>query len=600
MKKTIYAFLLAGLFSTQAHADNDGISPGNTWNDTKGSAINAHGGCVQYHDGYYYWFGESRNGFTWLGVRCYRSADLYNWTSMGIALAPSGTKTDANEDIAQGRLLERPKVIYNQQTGKWVMWSHWENGDDYGQAKVCVAQADKIEGPYTMTGVFRPNGCDSRDQTLFLDDDGTAYHIYSTKMNTNTNISPLNDDFLTPQETINTQMAGKKYEAAAIFKVDETYYGVFSGCTGWTPNRGRYAYAYDMMGDWTYGTDFKDQDGSTGVNFCTDNGKSNSYQSQSTYVFPVQGKDKCFVYMGDRWNSKSPGSSKYVWLPLSVRSGYPAVRWYDKWDISIFDDMYRYKRAADISDGGEFYLLEKYSDRIVSRPKASLTLENDGETNLCFVLHATDQEYIYKIEDKSTGKYMTSVFSSMRFMAESDDDAQKWVLWLEEDGYYRITNLSDGSTLSVSGNETLSGTTIYLNEYDNSIHQSFAFYFDSYTNEDYTEADMYSASYRESNRELMAEQANTLTAIDGIHNDAASAIVASIEEDGTMLRIKSNAELNADISVTDARSAITFWSGKESLNNGENRIALSTKLQSGIYILRVATSKQQIIKKIVF
>ncbi len=37
------------------------IKPGQTWYDTNGSAINAHGGCVVYHDGYYYWFGEQRN-----------------------------------------------------------------------------------------------------------------------------------------------------------------------------------------------------------------------------------------------------------------------------------------------------------------------------------------------------------------------------------------------------------------------------------------------------------------------------------------------------------------------------------------------------------
>ncbi len=597
MKKAIYTFLMLIMSVGTAYADNDGISPGKTWNDTKGSAINAHGGCVQYHDGYYYWFGEARNGFTWVGVRCYRSTDLYNWTLMGIALEPTGTKTDANEDIAQGRLLERPKVIYNANTNKWVMWAHWENGDDYSKAKVCVAQADKIEGPYTMTGVYRPNDCDSRDQTLFLDDDGTAYHIYSTKMNTNTNISPLNEDFLTPQTAINTQMAGKKYEAAAIFKVEDIYYGLFSGCTGWDPNRGRYAYAYDMMGNWTYGNDFKDQDGSTGINFCTDKEKNTTYKSQSAYVFPVQGKEKCFVYMGDRWNSKSPGSSSYVWLPLSVRSGYPAVRWYDKWDLSVFDNMYRYKRAASITDGGEFYLLEKYSDRIVSRPKASLSLENDDESNVCFVFHATDTPYIYKIEEKGTGKYMASIFGSMRFMAEKDDDAQKWMLWLEEDGYYRISNVADNTCLSVSGNETLSGTSLFLNAQDKEIHQSFAIYFDSDAHADYEEADMYSKAYRERNRELMEEQ-NTVTAINGVNNDAASHIDAYLTEDGTAVVVNSWADMPAGISIVDARSGMVLWNGAANLSRGDNRISLDTKLQRGIYILRINSSKQQVILKI--
>jgi hypothetical protein len=37
-----------------------------------------------------------------------------------------------------GRLFERPKVIYNDATNKWVMHTHWErNSNDYGATKVC-------------------------------------------------------------------------------------------------------------------------------------------------------------------------------------------------------------------------------------------------------------------------------------------------------------------------------------------------------------------------------------------------------------------------------------------------------------------------------
>lgn len=515
MNRLISTTLVAFAFAVGAKADGGSIVPGGNWNDTKGAAINAHGGCVQYADGFYYWFGEDRNGMKCNGVSCYRSSDLYSWTRVGLALTPTGTMTDENRDIAKGRTFERPKVVYNATTGKWVMWVHWENGSDYGQAKVCVAQADKIEGPYTLVDVFRPNDHDSRDQTLFLDTDGRAYHVCSTNMNTNTNIALLSDDYLTPTATENLQLLGKKYEAASIFKVGDIYYGLFSGCTGWTPNRGRYTYTYDLLGQWVSGNDFKDQDGSTGINFCIDKGKDNTYQSQSAYVFPVQGKDKCFVYMGDRWNSGNVQSSKYIWLPVSIRSGYPAVRWYDSWNLSIFDNMYRYKRVAEVEDGGEYCLLERNSDRVVSRPKSSLSLEDDGESNIFFVFHKTDIPYIYKIEEKATGKYIESLFGSLRFQTEADKDTQKWVLVLEEDGYYHIQNYSDGSCISVSGNETMAGTPVYLNEKDKNIHQSFALYFDSEKHPEYVEADMYSKSYREKNRELMAAQDEAMS-IEGI------------------------------------------------------------------------------------
>lgn len=483
------------------------IKPGNTWNDTSGSSINAHGGCVVYHDGYYYWFGEQRSTNKSDGISCYRSKDFYSWTKMSRAVSPTGSKTDENRDIASGRTLERPKVIYNEKTGKWVMWIHWENGDDYGQAKVAVCTADKVEGPYKLSDVFRPNGCDSRDQTLFLDTDGKAYHIYSTNMNSNTNCECLSEDFLTPLEGYSVQLKGRRYEAAAIFKAGETYYGLFSGCTGWNPNPGRFMWTYDLMDEtWQAPADFKASDGSTGINFCVDNNKNTSYQSQSNFVFAVPGKDKCFVYMGDRWSSSNIQSSKHIWLPLSVRSGYPTVRWYDEWNLSVFDEMYRMKRMKELTDGAEFYLLEKFSNRLVSRPKASLSLENDGNANLCFILHKTSKPYVYKIEEKATGKFMESVYGTTRWQDESDRLGQEWMLWLEEDGYYRIENVDDKTCLSVSGNTTEAGTTLYLSEANTSVHQSFGFYFDSQVHPDYQEADMYGKNYRPTNRAAMQEQ----------------------------------------------------------------------------------------------
>ena len=478
-----------------------GISPGSSW-----TSVNAHGGCVVYHDGYYYWFGECRQTNKSNGISCYRSKDLYSWTEQGKAVTPTGTMTDDNVDIASGRTLERPKVFYNEKTGKWVMWIHWENGSDYGQAKVAVCQADQVGGPYKLVDVFRPNGHDSRDQTVFVDDDGVAYHVYSTGMNSNTNCSPLTDDYLHAQEVVNTQLRGRRYEAAALFKVGETYYGLFSGCTGWDPNPGRFMWTQDLMGDWEAPADFRASDGSTGINFCTDKGKDNTYQSQSNYVFKVPGRDKAFIYMGDRWNSGNIQSSRHVWLPLSVRSGYPAVRWWDEWDLSVFDTMYRYKRVKEIIDGDEYYLLEKYSDRIVSRPKTSLTLEDDGETNLCLVFHKTEHPYIYKIEMKGKGTFMESVYGTLRWQAESDSENQLWRLVLQEDGYYRIENAGDGVCLSVSGNSTIAGTALFLTEKSTTIHQHFGVYYDSEEHADYVEADMFSKAYRTENREKIREQ----------------------------------------------------------------------------------------------
>lgn len=485
-----------------------GIKPGESW-----GSVNAHGGCVVYADGWYYWFGECRSKNKSNGISCYRSKDLMSWTEQTKAVTPTGTMTDDNADIANGRTLERPKVIFNEKTGKWVMWIHWENGSDYGQAKVAVCESDKVGGPYKLVSVFRPNGNDSRDQTLFLDDDGTAYHVYSTGMNTNINCEPLTEDYLSPLETVNTQLRGRRYEAAALFKAGETYFGLFSGCTGWDPNPGRCMWTQDIMGEWEAPADFKASDGSTGTNFCTDTGKDNSYKSQSNFVLKLPDRENAFVYMGDRWNSSNIESSKHVWLPLSVRSGYPRVRWYDEWDLSVFDTMYRYRRVKTLTDGMECYLIEKFSDRVVSKPKTSLTLEDDGNANFMFILHTTANPYEYKISN-TEGNFMTSVYGTLRWQAESDSRSQVWQLVLEEDGYYRIENADDKRCLSVSGNSTIAGTNIFLTEASKTIHQSFAFYFDSEVHNDYQEVDIFSKAYKEENLRKIKEQSEWTS---GIH-----------------------------------------------------------------------------------
>jgi len=507
-----YPLLIFALLLIPFQGKSQGsIRPGQTWNDVNGSAINAHGGCVVYHDGYYYWFGEQRNGNKSEGISCYRSNDLYSWTRLSRAVTPTGTKTDENRDIASGRTLERPKVVWNEATQKWVMWIHWENGNDYGQAKCAVCTADHVEGPYSLVDVFRPNGCDSRDQTVFVDTDGAAYHVYSTNMNSNTNCERLTADYLLPEDGFSLQLKGRRFEAASLFKVGDIYYGLFSGCTGWDPNPGRYMWTYDLMQEtWNAPADFKASDGSTGINFCIDNGKNTSYQSQSNYVFPVPGKDKCFIYMGDRWSSSNVQSSKHVWLPLSVRSGYPTVQWLESWNLSVFDEMYRMKRMKVIEDGSEGYLLEKYSNRIISRPKSSLTIENDGSSNLALIFHHGSSPFTYKIEDKATGKYLESVFGTTRWQVASDAIAQEWIFWLEEDGYFRIENASDGVCLSVSGNTTEAGTTIYMAAASKDVHQSFAPYFDSVVHPDYEEANMWSKSYVEENRQTMTQQAEAV------------------------------------------------------------------------------------------
>lgn len=557
--------------------------PGSSWKDTNGTFINAHGGQVVYANGYYYWFGETRA----TSVSCYRSADLLSWTKLSNALSPTGTATDDNIDIASGRNIERPKVMYNKKSGKWVMWAHWENGSDYANAKVCVAQSDKVEGPYTLTGVFRPNDHDSRDQTIFCDSDGKAYHYCATDMNTNINVALLNDDYLTPEGTDTKIMNGQRYEAPAIYRVGDMYFGLFSGCSGWDPNQGRFGYSFDPMNNWVYGRDFYENNG-YGINFCVDNGKETTYESQSTCVFQIHGVDKAFIYMGDRWNSSKVASSTYVWMPLSMRSGYPSVRYYDSWDLSVFNEMYRYKRAKAIKDGGEYLLLDKHSNRIISRPASSFVIADDDTTsNSKFIFYTTDDPYIFKIKEKTTGKFLESLYGSMRLSAENQKASQQWMLVLQEDGYYRIQNCNDKYCLSVSGNTTQSGANIFLNEADGTIAQSFGAYYDSKVHSDYEEADIFSKSYWEENRKKITEQTihTSINSVGVNNNTKFSAFLKS-----NTITINADADGEAELTIFSVNGGQTFLTRRCLLNAGTNTVELYAKLPKGIYLLTIRTS----------
>ncbi len=119
MKYLILAFFI-GVLSIQVLGQKKEIVPGGVWTDEQGERIYDHGGGVLYYNGRYYWYGENR----FSGVNCYSSADLYNWRPEGTVLA--WVKDKLGHDLEAGCIIERPKVIYNTKTGKFVMWFHLE------------------------------------------------------------------------------------------------------------------------------------------------------------------------------------------------------------------------------------------------------------------------------------------------------------------------------------------------------------------------------------------------------------------------------------------------------------------------------------------
>ena len=160
------------------------ISPGESWPDNKGNHINAHGGGVIFFNGVYYWHGEykipgrAEKDTAGGGIACYTSTDLVNWNNAGVVL--SVDYNNLKSDIAYGCIFERPKVVFNEKTRKFIAYFKlFPRGEGYTTAYVGVAVANGPLGPFTYSHKFLAcnsvNG--SGDFAMFKDDDGSLYHL---------------------------------------------------------------------------------------------------------------------------------------------------------------------------------------------------------------------------------------------------------------------------------------------------------------------------------------------------------------------------------------------------------------------------------------
>lgn len=323
---TTYSFFYLLMMCVQAQTFKPRPENKKEWMDTDGHFINAHGAGILYKDGTYYLFGEIKKGITWLvpgqdwedyrvpagGISCYSSKDLKKWKFEGVALKP--TTGDPQNDIDTGRVIERPKVIYNDKTKKYVMWMHIDK-NDYSYSQLGVAVSDKAAGPYEYLGSITPNGQTGRDMTVFKDDDGKAYLIYASEKNATMQVCLIGEDYITPTTSYSRILENRNREAPAVFKHEGKYYLITSGCTGWSPNAATYAVADDLLGPW-------EEQG----NPCTGKDADSTFYSQGAFVLPLKGKPGEFIFMADKWNKSNLPDSRYIWLPLTVSGGKVIIK----------------------------------------------------------------------------------------------------------------------------------------------------------------------------------------------------------------------------------------------------------------------------------
>ncbi|MCX4978907.1 RICIN domain-containing protein [Streptomyces sp. NBC_00554] len=451
--RRVYAVLVALCLAVAAALATAGpaaaapqtITNGTQFTDTSGNALHAHGGGVIKVGSYYYWFGEHRNADnTFQYVDAYRSTDLKNWEFRNHVLTQSSASelTSAN--------IERPKVMYNASTGKFVMWMHKENGTDYSEARAAVAVSDTVDGNYTWQGSFRPLDTHmSRDITVFVDTDGTGYMISAARENYDLQIYRLTADYTGIAALVADPWHNGHREAPALFKRNGVYFMLTSGATGWSPNQQQYATATSITGPWTAMTNV---------------GDSTTYGSQTAYVLPVQGTSgTSYLYMGDRWGNAFGGTvndSRYVWLPLTFPTSTTMSM---TWSPEVTVDT----TAGTVSGTSATYetLIARHSAKCADVTSQSLwqgaqikQYDCNGGNNQKFWFKSLGSGY-YQLMGRGSSLCLTEGATNVTQENCTGATTQQWTV-TASGGYSTLKSRASGECLDVNGASTANSAAL--------------------------------------------------------------------------------------------------------------------------------------------
>lgn len=346
--------------------------PGQIWLDTEGKRIQAHGGSIIVVDNVYYWYGENKEktdkskGIWHWGVRYYASTDLYNWEDRGLLIPPD--LDDETSPLHPTSMMDRPHIIYNASTGKYVCWLKIMERDQTQTETVLTA--DSFFGPYTMVRRgLRPLGMSAGDFDLAVAPDGKGYYFFE-RVHSETIIADLTEDYTGVTGYYSTHFPRKcppfVREGTAHFTRKGKHYLLTSGTTGYFPNPSEVAAADTWHGPYTVLGDPHPGDPS-----------HTSFHSQVSSVFKVPEKKDLYIACADRWLPEQMGLeyqsyadafearfdpecgksapmpqcventsiADYVWLPLrfvepceEYPRGMAYLGWRDEWSLDEFED----------------------------------------------------------------------------------------------------------------------------------------------------------------------------------------------------------------------------------------------------------------------
>lgn len=290
------------------------IRNGQLWTDTDGNTVQAHAPGFIYMDGRWYMVGEDRSHPFHPDVNLYSSDDLVHW-QFERKIIENGVTTPK---LGRSRMIERPKLLRNPRTGKFVVWCHYESSN-YAASETACFECDSVNGAYQLVWSGRPLDIKSRDCNVFVDNDGTAYFISTTEENQHLGLFRLSEDY--HMAASHTQLfPHQRREAPAIVRVGDTYFMFSSACTGWAPNQCKMSYTTDLTKGWSPLTDIGDE---------------TAFRSQAAAILTIRGsRQTTYLYVGDRWMDPTLPESKIIIFPITFDGTECQFHYCEQFDIN--------------------------------------------------------------------------------------------------------------------------------------------------------------------------------------------------------------------------------------------------------------------------
>ncbi|WEV53324.1 family 43 glycosylhydrolase [Bifidobacterium sp. ESL0704] len=369
------------------------------YTDTDGNKIFSQGGGIfDFTDpktgkAMHYWYGvhyqeaetyaanpiapSANNHFKSIDV--YSSTDLVNWKNEGVALdygqANAFSSQFGNRDVGW---VGRMGVAYVKDLNRYALLvQHEMPTDNTGKnfdKEVLIATSDSPTGPFTADrrismkdyGLGTTN---TGDQSVFQDDDGTGYLVYSYgKGRISMWVARIGAkdgklDLLNPTKIYQ----GQGREGNTMFKADGRYYAAASDLFGWDSSRIHYLVSDNITGPYTPTNSMNIMDGSN---------QDFAHITQTGFYYTVHGtKQDTVIHMGDRWADFAGNGLGYnQWNPVTIdEDGTPHFVSMNQWQLNAATGQWKVGAQNDYVLNGGFE-----ADRVKVGPNGYK--DKDGKT----------------------------------------------------------------------------------------------------------------------------------------------------------------------------------------------------------------------------